>query len=91
MHSWGLWCLPIEPKLNAIRPSSWVLKTNPALRMRSLFKGSLKTSLLSALEALDPSAATVTALSRQCAVTRKAVYEALNDLQFSEVRHMKLT
>ena len=84
---WGLWCLPIEPKRNAIRPSSWVLKTNPALRFRSLFKGSLKTSLLSALETLDPSAATVTALSRQCHVTRKAVYEALDDLQFSGMHY----
>lgn len=84
---WGLWCLPIEPKPDAIRPPSWVLKTNPTLRARSLFKGSLKTSLLSALETLTPSAApaTVTTLARRCAVTRKAVYEALADLQLSDM------
>lgn len=87
---WGLWCLPIEPKPDAIRPPSWVLKTNPTLRMRSLFKGSLKTSLLSALETLAPAAApaTVTTLARHCAVTRKAVYEALADLQFSGMHNI---
>ena len=68
----------------SIRPP-WVLKTNPTLRTRSFSKGSLKTSVLSALETLTPPAvpATVTTLARQCAVTRKAVYEALADMQFS--------
>ncbi len=35
---WGLWCLPIDRKLDAIRPPTWVFKVNRMLRTRCLFK-----------------------------------------------------
>jgi hypothetical protein len=79
---WGLLCLPIEQKLDAIRPVSWVLKQNPVLRTRSLFKGALKTSLLASLGP-HGSASSMTQLARECGVTRKAVYDAMEDLTFA--------
>ncbi len=50
--------------------------------MRSLFKGSLKTSLLAALDGSSVDIG-ITNLATQCGVTRKAVYEAMDDLSFS--------
>jgi len=79
---WGLWSLPIERRSNAIRPVSWVFEANPALGVRSLFKGALKTSLLAVLSAQSTQPG-ITSLATQCGATRKAVYEALADLSFS--------
>jgi hypothetical protein len=81
---WGVWCQPIERRDNAIRPPSWVFRVNPSLRLCSLFKGSLKASLLSAIAA-KPGEFGITSLATQCGVTRKAVYEAVDDLIFSEL------
>jgi len=80
---WGLWCLPVERKMNGIRPTEWVLDKNPALKGRALFKGSLKTSILAALDAAGALPVGPTTLSRNCGVTRKAVYDALDDLRFA--------
>jgi hypothetical protein len=87
---WGVLCLPFEQKLDAIRPDSWVFEHNPRLRVSSLFKGALKTSLLAALG--RPGAKiSVTRLARECGVTRKAVYEAMDDLAFSGVMALPST
>jgi hypothetical protein len=48
---WGLWCLPIERKPNGVRQAQYVLDKNSSLKTRALFKGSLKTSILAALDA----------------------------------------
>jgi len=80
---WGLWCLPIGRKPNAIRQTEWVLNKNPTLRTRALFKGSLKTSILAALDAAEATPVGPTALALECGVTRKAVYDALQDLRFA--------
>lgn len=80
---WGLWCLPVERKINGIRPTKWVLDKNPALKSRALFKGSLKTSILAALDATGALPVGPTTLARNCGVTRKAVYDALDDLRFA--------
>lgn len=82
---WGLWCLPIERKLEAVRPADWTWHINPALRIRSFFKGALKTSLLSAMDAREGGKLSITGLARECGVTRKAVYDAMEDLQFSKL------
>jgi hypothetical protein len=82
-RSWGLWSLPVQQKPEAIRPVSWVQANNPLLRTRALFKGSLKTSLLASITAARASQISATDLARQCGVTRKAVYDALEDLRFA--------
>ncbi len=69
--------------MNAIRPTKWVLDKNPALKSRALFKGSLKTSILAALDAAGALPVGPTTLARNCGVTRKAVYDALDDLRFA--------
>lgn len=79
---WGLWCRPIEPKLDAIRPVRYVMETNPSLKTRAMFKGSLKTSLLAAMRASGAPPTSPTELAHQCGVTRKAVYDAIEDLKF---------
>jgi hypothetical protein len=74
---------PVERKTNGIRPAKWVLDKNPALKSRALFKGSVKTSILAALDAAGALTVGPTTLARNCGVTRKAVYDALDDLRFA--------
>jgi hypothetical protein len=79
---WGLWCENIEPKEDAVRPLSWVMEHNPALKWRAVFGGNLRASILEILSADLQAGQSESRLARRCHATRKAVREALDHLEF---------
>ena len=78
---WRLWADPVREKSSALRPASWVIEKNPSLLTRSLLAGGLKSSILVALAHDAPLGTSEADLARLCDVTRKAVHEALNQLE----------
>ncbi len=75
---WGRWAPDVEPKADAIRPSSWILEHNPGYRSRIVRKGDLRCSILEVLRrdvpGETPSAAE---LARLSSASRAAVRQAL--------------
>ncbi|MBL8885228.1 MAG: hypothetical protein JNK16_01095 [Phycisphaerales bacterium] len=80
-RKWGLWSPEIEPRFDAIRPVSWLLGQNPALRSRIVRKGDLRASILEVLR-LDVAGEVESAaeLGRLTGATRAAVGAALKAL-----------
>jgi hypothetical protein len=79
---WNLWTPEPALKPDVIRPASWLMKRNPALRYRAIFGGNLRASILATLLADPEAGRSESALARACGVTRKAVREALDHLAF---------
>jgi hypothetical protein len=78
---WGLWTDEPDRKMDAIRPTQWVMGNNPDLRYRAIFNGNLRASILACL-ASDPSCGqSESALARACGSTRVALREALDHLE----------
>lgn len=88
---WGLWCQPITLKPDAIRPLSWIMDKNPSFKMRAIFSGNLRSSILVML-AMDPDVGqSESSLARACCATRKAVREALDHLEFCRLVTCQVT
>ena len=81
-QAWGLWHQSVQLKTDAIRPSDWIMDKNPSYQMRAVFKGNLRSSILVLLKHNPETGQSESALSRACGVTRKAVREALDHLEF---------
>ena len=81
---WGLWCEDVQLKEDAIRPLNWLMDQNPSLQYRALFGGNLRASILEVLRFTPDAAQSESALARYCCVTRKAVREALDHLEFCQ-------
>ena len=79
---WGLWTAEPVLKSDAIRPTNWLMKRNPALRYRAIFGGNLRASVLACLLADPDAGRSESALALACGVTRKAIREALEHLEF---------
>ena len=79
---WNLWADPVEWRWDVIRPVAWVLQRNPSFRTRAIFHGGLRASVLACLEHDRPGGASEAELARLCGVTRKAVHEAVDHLEF---------
>jgi hypothetical protein len=79
---WGLWCDKVEFKDDIIRKSQLVIKQNPTLKYRALFGGQLKASVLETIAHCPQSADSEVALTKACGVTRKALREAVEHLEF---------
>jgi hypothetical protein len=82
---WGLWCQAVQLKDDVIRPLDWILAENPALRNRAIFNGNLRASILQTLVYDRQAGNSESALARCCGVTRKAVREALDHLEFCQM------
>jgi hypothetical protein len=77
---WNLWFEPFELKADALRPTSWVIANNPALRQRADFHGDLRCSILETLRTQPEAGRSELALARLCGATRAAVRAALEKL-----------
>ena len=81
-QQWGLWTPAPSLKRDAIRPATWLMDQNPTLRYRAIFNGNLRASILATLQADPDAGQSESALARTCGVTRKALREALDHLEF---------
>ncbi|MBN1765748.1 MAG: hypothetical protein JW860_10860 [Sedimentisphaerales bacterium] len=86
-RQWGLWHEAIEIKHDAIKPFAWVLNRNPSLKQRALFNGNLRASILETLSSEPQAGQSESALARTCYATRKAIREALDQLEFCQMIH----
>ncbi len=78
---WRVLIQPIEPHLDALRPADWVMRANPAYRLRALFKGDARASILEVLRNSPDAGSSEVELARQCGLARAALRYALNDLE----------
>jgi len=79
---WRLWAGEVGPRPRVLRPTAWVLERNPSFAVRALLRGGLRASVLATLEYDRPEGASEAELARLCLVTRKAVHEAVDHLEF---------
>ena len=82
---WGLWCDKVEFRDDIIRKAPLVIKQNPTLKYRALFGGQLKASVLETIAHCPQSADSEVALTKACGVTRKALREAVEHLEFCQI------
>ena len=82
---WCLWCEDIQLKDDALRPASWMMAENAGLRNRAVFNGNLRASILETLVYDRRAGQSESALAKCCGVTRKAVREALDHLEFCQM------
>ncbi|MFI4912493.1 MAG: hypothetical protein ACIAQZ_12575 [Sedimentisphaeraceae bacterium JB056] len=82
---WGLWCEETQIKVDSIRPLSWIMKNNPALKQRAIFNGNLKASILETIADDQKTGESESLLAKCCSATRKAVREALDHLEFCQM------
>lgn len=82
---WGLWCQDVQLKDEAIRPLEWIMAANQQLNSRAVFNGNLRASILETLTFDRQACESESALARYCGVTRKAVREALDHLEFCQM------
>lgn len=78
---WKILIQPIEPHLDALRPADWVMRVNPAYRLRALFKGDARASILEVLRTSPAAGSSEVELARQCGLARAALRYALSDLE----------
>ena len=82
---WGLWCQDVQLKDEAVRPLEWIMGQNQQLNNRAVFNGNLRASILETLTFDRHACESESALARCCGVTRKAVREALDHLEFCQL------
>jgi len=79
---WGLWCPKPQLKEDALKSTDWIMNENTKLINRALFNGNLRASILETLTYDKQAGQSESALARYCGVTRKALREALDHLEF---------
>lgn len=82
---WGLWCEDVQLKDDALRPLGWIMTENSGLINRAVFNGNLRASILESLVYDRAAGQSESALARCCGVTRKAVREAIDHLEFCQM------
>jgi len=82
---WGLWCEDVQLKDDVIRPSSWIMSENSRLKNRALFNGNLRASILETMTYDKQAGQSESELAKCCGVTRKALREALDHLEFCQM------
>jgi biotin operon repressor len=80
---WNLWVPEQAPKLDALRPTLWLLDRNPELRARGAYRGDLRSTILLTLRLDVPGrrVASEVELADRCSASRLAVRKALDDLE----------
>lgn len=81
-RKWGLWTQEPELKTDVIRPVHWLMDRNPTLHYRAVFSGNLRASILTCLWTDPEAGRSESALAAACGVTRKALRDALDHLEF---------
>ena len=81
---WNLWVPDQPPKLDALRPTHWLIANNPSYLERIVRKGDLRCSILLTLRHDVPGSTVESemALARLCSANRLAVHKALDDLEY---------
>ncbi len=82
---WGLWCQEVQLRDDVLRPLDWIMNENSQLKNRALFNGNLRASILETLVHDRQAGQSESALARCCGVTRKALREALDHLEFCQM------
>jgi hypothetical protein len=84
---WGLFCQDVQLKDDVIKSSNWIISENSTLRNRAVFNGNLRASILETLVYDKQAGQSESSLARCCGVTRKALREALDHLEFCQLVH----
>jgi hypothetical protein len=80
-RKWNLWAPEIELKLDALRPASWIMKSNAEFRERGAFKGDLRASVVAELKWNSKAGESESELARCIHAQRTAVRQAISDLE----------
>jgi hypothetical protein len=80
--NWGLWATEERPYTQKdLRPLAWIMKNNPSLHYRAIFRGKLQSTIISFLLE-DPSlGSSETRLAHTCLSTRQCLRDALSHLE----------
>ena len=84
-RQWNLWAPPEREYEDAIRPSEWIIRKNPSLKLRATFGGQLAASVLITLKCNPDAGASESGLARRCKATRCAVRDALDHLSLCQL------
>ncbi len=82
---WGLWCQEVQLRDDVLRPLDWIMNENSQLKNRAIFNGNLRASILETLAHDRQTGQSESILARCCGVTRKALREALDHLEFCQM------
>lgn len=82
---WGLWCEEVQLKDDVVRPCGWIMAENSGLKNRAVFNGNLRASIIETLVYDEQAGQSESVLARCCGVTRKAVRQALDHLEFCQM------
>ncbi|MFW5839007.1 MAG: hypothetical protein ACOCZE_00350 [Planctomycetota bacterium] len=78
---WGLWTQSLDRmKTESIRPASWIAKHNQTYTLRWLFKGDVRSRVVTALMEEGQTDLCEADLTRMKGCTRKAMHAALSNL-----------
>ncbi|CAE7639094.1 unnamed protein product, partial [Symbiodinium necroappetens] len=82
-RKWGLWTPEFDPKLDAVRPVSWLLEQNPEYQRRIVRKGDLRASILETLirDGEGGVLSSEAEVARRCGASRRATKQALEALE----------
>ncbi|MFP4215183.1 MAG: winged helix-turn-helix domain-containing protein [Phycisphaerae bacterium] len=79
---WGLWARPMDRlKVESLRPASWIAQHNQTYRLRWLFRGDVRSRVVTALMEEQLPAPSEADLTRFAGCTRKAMHSALDNLE----------
>jgi hypothetical protein len=84
-RKWGVWCDDVQPKDDVLKSSNWIMSENLGLKNRAVFNGNLRASILETLLYDQQAGQSESALAKCCGVTRKAVRQALDHLEFCQM------
>jgi hypothetical protein len=82
---WGLWCEDVQLKDDVIKSAKWIMAENSHLMNRAVFNGNLRASILETLAYDTDAGQSESVLANRCSVTRKALREALDHLEYCQM------
>lgn len=82
-QKWGLWMQAAEFKDDAIRPASWIMTRNPALRTRADFRGDLRASIMASLRHDTDAGASESRLAGFAGGSRSQIRNAIENLRLT--------
>lgn len=88
---WGRWTQTIDLKLDALRPTAWLVRHNPDFANRAAHKGDLRTTIIETLRRdLDTETGiSESRLTRYCSANRGGVRSALDSLELEGLISLK--
>lgn len=80
---WGLWCEPLDPKEEALRPAAWVRERNAGFVTRADLRGDMRASVLASLRFDAGAGRSEVSLAHAAGGSRAQVRSALEQLEFT--------